>query len=122
MKPRILIFDDDKEILIVCKIILQQYNYAVETRTCCENIVEDIIKVKPDVVLLDLWIPEIGGEKAIELMKMNKATKDTPVILFSANTEIDEICKRAHANGFLKKPFEIANLLQIIEKNILQIH
>ena len=121
MKKCILIFDDDREILAVCKIILERENYKVETRRCCENIIEDLSQVKPDIILMDLWIPEIGGENAINLMKNNKGTQHIPVIIFSANAEIEEIWKRAHANGFLKKPFEMADLLHIIKNNVLVI-
>jgi DNA-binding NtrC family response regulator len=118
MKKCILIFDDDQEILFACKIILERGNYRVETRTCCDNITADIIQIKPDVILMDLWIPEIGGENAITLMKNNKDTQHIPVILFSASAEIEEICYRANSNGFLRKPFEIAVLLHTIENNI----
>ena len=68
----------------------------------------DISQVKPDIILMDLWIPEIGGENAISLMKNNKGTEHIPVVIFSANVEIEEIYKRANANGFLQKPFEMA--------------
>ena len=118
MKRCILIFDDDREILAACKMILERENYRVETRRCCENIIEDISEVKPDIILMDLWIPEIGGENAINLMKDNKGTQHLPVIIFSANAEIEEIWKRANANGFLKKPFEIAALMHIIKSNV----
>ena len=121
MKKCILIFDDDPEILFVCKLILEQQNYRVETRTLCNDIIEDINQVKPNIILMDLWIPEIGGEKAIHLMKNNGATQQIPVILFSANAEIVQICNRTNANGFVTKPFEIAALLQVIENNILEI-
>ena len=118
MKKCILIFDDDTEILLVCKLILEQQNYRVETRTRCDNIIEDISDVKPDMILLDLWIPEIGGEKAISLMKNNKATQHISVILFSANDEIEEVCNRSNANGFLKKPFDVSTLKKIVEEHI----
>jgi CheY-like chemotaxis protein len=121
MKKCVLIFDDNREILVACKMILERGNYRVETRRSCENIIEDISRVKPDIILMDLWIPEIGGENAINLMKNNKGTQHIPVVLFSANVEIEEICKRANANAFLKKPFEIADLLHIINNNVLAI-
>ncbi|HEY8689267.1 MAG TPA: response regulator [Chitinophagaceae bacterium] len=119
MNRCILFFDDDPEILLVCKIILEQDNYRVETRTRCDNIIEDIKEVKPGLILMDVWIPEIGGEQAIHLMKDNKETQHLPVILFSANAEIEEICQRSNANGFLKKPFDVIALKKIIEENIV---
>ncbi len=121
MKKCILIFDDDAEILLVCKIILEGQNYRVETRIFCDNIIEDISQVKPDIILMDLWIPEIGGEHAISLVKKNEATRHIPVILFSANAEIEEISNRSGANGFLKKPFEVKAMLAIIENNFPEI-
>mgnify|MGYP001792493898 CR=1 FL=1 len=42
---------------------------------------------------MDPWVPEIGGENAINLVKNNNATKYIPILLFSANTEIEKICK-----------------------------
>ena len=118
MQKCILIFDDDPEILLVCKIILQQHNYRVETRMSCNNIIQDINDTVPDAILMDLWIPEIGGENAINLMKNNKAIRHIPILLFSANPEIEEICKKCNANGFLKKPFDISALKKIIDENL----
>ena len=118
MKKCILILDDDQEILSVSKIILEKKNYRVESKSCCDKIIETISLVKPDLILMDLRIPQIGGENAISLMKNNKGTDHIPVVIFSANAEIEEIYKRANANGFLKKPFEIADLLHIINNNV----
>jgi DNA-binding NtrC family response regulator len=118
MKKCILIYDDDTEILTVCIIILEKYNYRVETRLFCDNIIEDIGDVKPDLVLMDLWIPTNGGENAITLMKNNSATRHIPIILFSANVEIEIIAKRANANGSLKKPFDVHSLVEIIADTI----
>jgi DNA-binding NtrC family response regulator len=118
MKKCVLIYDDDHDILSVCKIILSQHNYRVETRTLNTDIIDDIGRLKPDVILMDLWIPELGGEMAIDLVKNSKAAQHIPIILFSANTEIDEISKRTKADGFLKKPFEIATMLNVLKAKI----
>jgi len=118
MKKSILIFDDDPEILMVCKIILEQRKYEVETRIFCDNIIEDVNRVKPDIILMDLWIPTIGGEEAINLMKNNSTTRHIPIILFSANAEINSIANRTNANGFLKKPFDINTLLLTVENTL----
>lgn len=54
---------------------------------------------------MDLGIPEIGGESAVNLMKNNEATQHVPVILFSANAEIADIANRTNANAYLSIPF-----------------
>ncbi len=116
MKKCILIYDDDVEILMVCKIILEGRNYKVETRSLSDDIIKDIGQVKPGLILMDLWIPTIGGENAISLARKNEATQQIPIILFSANAGIEEIFKRVGANGFLKKPFDVKEMLELIEE------
>lgn len=117
-KKCILIYDDDLEILNVCKAILSYRDYRVETLATCENIIEDISNLKPDVILMDLWIPKIGGEKAIGLMLEDDSAKNIPVIIFSANDEIEVISKRINATGYLKKPFDIQYFRTLIETNL----
>ena len=116
MKKCILIYDDDKEILTLCKIILQKLNYSVEIRSECDNIIEDIKILNPDLILMDLWIPKCGGEKAITIMRENTVSKQIPVLLFSANDEIDKISKKTGANGYVQKPFDIVHFKKQIEK------
>ena len=119
MKQSILIYDDDPEILSVSKIILEQKDYYVRTRERCNNIIEDISLERPDIILMDIWIPEMGGEQALKFIKNNENTRQIPVILFSALDNIEEISVRSNANGYLKKPFSIEDLIEIVEKNIL---
>lgn len=114
MQKCILIYDDEPDILNLCKAILEKENYRIEILSFCENIVEDISTMHPDLVLMDLWIPKIGGEKAVQIMRENPVTKNIPVVLFSANDDIEKICKGIKASAFLKKPFEISDLKKII--------
>lgn len=114
----ILIYEDDHEILFLCKKLLSPGGYRVETLSRCENIINDINLLKPDLILMDLWIPEIGGEKAVTLIKQNPDTKHIPVLLFSANAGIKEICQRVKADGYIEKPFDIFTFKETIEKNI----
>lgn len=115
----VLIYDDDAEILLLCKVILARNNYRVETLSYCNNVISDIAEYKPDIILMDLWIPEIGGEKAISIVKGNNDTQHIPVLIFSANAEIKEICEKVRADGFIEKPFDVAQFIATIEKNIL---
>jgi DNA-binding NtrC family response regulator len=117
MKKCVLIYDDDQEILLLCKAILSK-EYHVETLFRCENVINDITLLKPAIILMDLWIPETGGEKAIAEIKKNEATKHIPVILFSANADIAVICKKINANGYIEKPFDIITFQDVIKQNI----
>lgn len=62
MEKCILIYDDDVEILTVTKIILKRKKYRVETRTRCDDIINEVTLIKPDIVFMDLWIPHRGGK------------------------------------------------------------
>jgi DNA-binding NtrC family response regulator len=115
----VLVYDDDLDILFLCKTILSIDGYRVETLSRCENIIADVLLIKPDIILMDLWIPEIGGEQAITCMKENPATLHIPAIIFSANAKIAAICKRIKADGYIEKPFDIAAFRATIKKNIL---
>ena len=120
MKNIILIYDDDEEILLLCKAILSKFGLVVETLSRCENILNDIKSIQPHLILMDLWIPEIGGEKAITIAKQNDTTCNVPILLFSANADIEQITKKVNADGYIKKPFAINTLIDTINKHIIQ--
>ncbi len=116
MNKCILIFDDDKEISFVCKVILEKENYHVATRSNCDNLLNDVAVEQPGLIFMDLWIPEMGGENATYLIKHTEETKHIPVILFSANDEIDKIFSSSGADGYLRKPFGMEEMLYISKK------
>src|SRR4051812_17978156 len=117
MKKTIWICDDDEEILQVCSLILKKKNYEVLTFTTCESVFPYLETQKPDVILMDLWIPEMGGESCTLKLKNDLKTKHIPVILFSAHNELEKVSLKVKAEGFLKKPFEIAQLMQVINRH-----
>lgn len=118
MKKTILIYDDDEEILLLCKIILKKYHYHVETLSHCDDIMADIMRINPDFILMDLWISEMGGERAVKIMKNNESTKHIPIFLFSANADIQDICEQVNANGFIAKPFDLKTFIEVIKDNV----
>jgi DNA-binding NtrC family response regulator len=117
MKKTILIYDDDEEILLLCKIILKKYHYNVETLSYCDDVLADVIKLKPDFILMDLWIPEMGGEKAVKIIKNHESTKQIPIFLFSANADIKDISEKVNASGYIAKPFDLKTFLEVIHNN-----
>ncbi len=118
MKKNILVYDDDDDILLLCKDILSKFGFVVETLSRCDNILNDIKTIQPHLILMDLWIPLIGGEKAIATAKENEATKNIPVLIFSANADIREICEKVNADGYVEKPFTVSNFIETIQKHI----
>ena len=95
---RVLIFDDDKDILELCSIILMQEGYETFGEASSKNVIERINETSPDVILMDIWIPGLGGMEAIQLIKKTPGINLIPVILFSANNNIESIAKEAGAD------------------------
>lgn len=118
MKKNILIYDDDEEILLLCKIILKKHNCEVQTLLHCDDVLADVQQLKPDFILMDLWIPQLGGEKALNILKADPNTKNIPIFLFSANSDIEEICRRTKADGFIAKPFDLKDFIAIVQNHI----
>ena len=118
MNKKILIFDDDQDILNICTIILKNKGFDVSTSTSCNDLFEKILESAPDVIVMDNKIPEIGGVQAIRLIKMDGRTNSIPVILFSANTHVAELTREAGADIYLQKPFNIEEFEDLLESTI----
>ncbi|MDX2001674.1 MAG: response regulator [Chitinophagales bacterium] len=118
VQKRILICDDDIDIGLVTKIILEAKGYKVEISPYCKDIIALVSETKPDLVLMDLRIPEVGGEEYTRILKTTDLTKDLPVILFSANNDVQKIAERVGANDYIAKPFDIDRLVKVIETHI----
>ena len=114
MSKKIIIYDDDTDLLEVCSLILEAKNFDVITKDKCTEILDDIMEHKPDVILMDNWIPDIGGVKATRLVKDSDIFRHIPIIFFSANNNVNELAVEAGADYFLQKPFDISELENIV--------
>jgi len=114
MPKRILIIDDDPDILEILDIIFKEEGYEVKISETGEE-AEDIQQLDPDLVLLDIRLigsPKDGAEICARIKSRNLA-KYLPVILISAEDNLERISKRCAADGYLSKPF---TAIQIISK------
>lgn len=112
---KIVIFDDDEDILSICVYILEEQGWEVQTFTNCNNIIERVNAIKPDVILMDNWIPDEGGIIATQTLKKDENLKHIPVVYFSANSDIQILADHAGADGYLAKPFDLEELDRVIE-------
>ena len=110
----ILVFDDDVNILDVFTIVLEASGFQVEISETSHNILERVQEVRPDVIIMDNCIPNIGGVKATQLLKNNILFQHIPVIYCSANHDIGLLAKQAGAEAYLAKPFDLEELENIV--------
>ncbi len=114
MPKRILICDDDEDILSICTYILEEEGWDVYTRNHCKNIVETVREIMPAIILMDNWIPDLGGIKATQSVKADPELCKIPIIYFSANNDVESLARVAGADGFLAKPFDIEELEKMV--------
>lgn len=114
MGKRILICDDDEDILSICTYILEENGWEVHTRTHCKDIIEAVKEIDPDIILMDNWIPDVGGIKATQAIKSSAELKHIPIIYFSANNDVKTLAQVAGADNFLAKPFDIDELEKMV--------
>lgn len=114
----ILVADDDPGILEVINIILSDRGYQVITVDNPTAISKTIEKNHPNLILMDLWMSGMDGHEVTKILKEKSSSRHLPVIIISALSEGKKIAMDAGANGFLAKPFEIEDLLAIVEKYI----
>lgn len=115
MSKKVLIFDDDEDILAICTYILEEQGWEVNTFSNCNNVIEKVTSVMPDVILMDNWIPDSGGIVATQALKQQEKLKQIPVVYFSANNDIKTLAKQAGADSFLAKPFDLEELENIVD-------
>jgi two-component system alkaline phosphatase synthesis response regulator PhoP len=120
MKKKVLILDDDLDILQICTIVLKKKGFDVLTVNNSSQVVEQVKSYQPDVILMDNWIPGPGGIEATRALKLKPETQDIPVIFFSANSNVTQLAQEARADYFLQKPFDISELESIVQMAISQ--
>jgi len=121
-KAKILIVDDEERNLKLLGVILSNYGYAFETAKNGIEALEKTQSYKPDLILLDIMMPEMDGYETCRRLKEDALTRHIPVVMVTALTDRETKIKglEAGANDFLTKPVDTSELT-IRTKNILRI-
>jgi DNA-binding response OmpR family regulator len=109
---KILVVDDDTDILSVMEILLTMKGFEVEVTTKGENTFPKIASFRPDLILLDVLISGHDGRTICRKLKADKDTRHIPVIMFSAHPGAAATIAEYGADDFIAKPFDVTNLLQ----------
>ena len=115
---KILIVDDDTDILTVVEVLLTTHGYTVHTISEPSGILEDVKTFYPDVILMDVNMGHHDGREICKLLKSDSVINHIPVILFSALHNLHETHRECEATDFIAKPFDALELIKIIEKHL----
>ncbi len=113
---KVFIFDDNKDLLELCTIVLEEAGYQIKTSTTSNGIIEQVAEYRPDIIFMDNWLPDVSGIEATRKLKADDNLKNIPVIYFSANNNVSALAKEAGADDYLSKPFDISSLEDIVRK------
>ncbi|MGM0444070.1 MAG: ATP-binding protein [Fibrobacterota bacterium] len=111
-KKSILIIDDDAETIEICRVLFEE-RFSVDTSATGEIGLRMAFEKKPDLILLNIYLPGLGGDLTCRILKSQSETREIPVAFFSAATQDNEI-EQAYASGgddFIIKPFSNRELL-----------
>lgn len=117
MKKRILVVENNKDILGLISIVLEDAGYEYELFTNEKNIFEHIIQFEPDAILLDIVQPTLEGTELCRQIKAAEGTNHIPVIVLSTHPKIEKV-KEVCADEVVSKPFDIDFLLETLEDHI----
>ena len=123
MGKRLLVIDDEVDIAETVKIRLEVNGYSVELAYDGLNGIDKAVKALPDLILLDILMPQVDGFEVCRRLRQIPETKNIPVIMLTAikSSEILQKAKEAGAQDYLAKPFESGELVEIVrfylEKN-----
>ncbi|OGW10483.1 MAG: hypothetical protein A2W75_08755 [Nitrospinae bacterium RIFCSPLOWO2_12_39_15] len=115
---RILVVDDEPELVEMVKIRLESYNYEIIVAYDGQEALGKARKEKPDLIILDLMLPKIDGYKVCRMLKFDEEYKKIPIVMFTARShESDEkLGYECGADTYITKPFEPTVLLGKIKE------
>lgn len=105
---------DPKDLLEALRTVFEIEGHRASVNPTGENVIEQIQSLKPDVVVLDVFLSEKDGRLICERIKRHQHLRKTPVILISALLAVRDSAIKAGADEFISKPFEINHLLNTV--------
>ena len=114
---KVIVCDDDRHILEVLKLIVEFSGAEVLVEDDSAKLFGRLNEDRPDLLIIDLWMPNLSGQEIISMIRSDDKMKNMYILCLSASDDGEEVAMRAGANQFLPKPFEMTEILQIIENN-----
>lgn len=117
MKKRILVVENNLDILELITLVLNEADYEVSAYSSERNIFEHIIAFNPDAILLDIIKPSLEGTELCRQIKAAEGTSHIPVIALSTHPQIQKV-KEICADEIVEKPFDIDGLLETLSDQL----
>lgn len=119
MVKKILIVDDDPDILEALQLTFEFEGYTVSTITKGEETYRMVESFKPDVIILDVLLSGKDGRTICKKLKADHLTRTIPIIMISAHPNAEQSTIEVGADDFLAKPFDIDQLVGKVENIVI---
>jgi len=118
LKKKILIVEDEENLLRLESILLASRGYEVKGVMDGPSALEAVASTKPDLVLLDIMLPGVDGYEVCRQIKANEATRHIQVVILSAKKSNEDLVKgeQAGADWYITKPFKSAMVIETIQR------
>lgn len=116
MPSKLLIVDDEPSILVSLQFLMTQSGHEVYTASSGEEAIETIMKVHPDLILLDVMLPGIDGFEVCEIVRLNPKWRKTKVVFLSAKGKEEDIAKGMvlGADAYITKPYANKEVVETV--------
>jgi len=118
LSRKILVIDDEANIIKVVQTRLEKNGYTVISANDGQEGIEKALAEKPDLIILDILMPEMDGYEAARRMRANKELDQIPIIMLTAKDRMQELFSMEGVNDYIIKPFIAEDLLNCIRKHL----
>ena len=120
-EKKILLLDDNKDLLLIVQIILKAQGYEVVQACCVEEAAQKIKIHKPSLILMDVFIKEEDGREFCSQLKRENDTNNIKVVMMSGIESDNNLLYQIGADDFIQKPFDYNDLLEKVQRQMSQV-
>jgi twitching motility two-component system response regulator PilH len=114
---KILIVDDDKDVVALVGFLLDREGHAIYTASDGKEGIDQALSEKPDLIIMDIMMPEMDGYAATVELSKQSSTKKTPVIILTAKGNMRGAFEMSpNVAAYIEKPFESKHLNDVIHR------
>jgi len=119
----VLVVDDDNEILEMVRVVLEEKGLNIATAKDGKACMREIIVKKPDLIIMDLKMPNMDGLNALDLIRVTAMNKQVPILMWSGDTDPEVVARaqRLGADDFLSKSTPMPEFTKIVELHLFSL-
>ncbi len=117
MKKCIYVLEDNPGIRDIIEFLLTEEEYEVLTCANVSTFWQSMNNFLPDMVILDIMLPDGNGLEICHEIKSNIKTHDIPVMMMSANNYLSQVKSKCPADEYINKPFDLNDIIEVAKKH-----